>query len=256
MFFESHAHYDDEAFNEDRDELLSSLFQNDVNYIINASSNISSSQDAINLSNKYPNLYASVGIHPIDVDEMSESDIDVLRNMCKGNSKVVAIGEVGLDYHYNRQNNETQKYWFERQLQLAKENNLPVIIHSREASQECFDIIKKANLSQKRNGVIHCYSGSAEMALEYIEMGFYIGIGGVITFNNARKLIEVVETIPLNKILIETDSPYLSPVPNRGKRNNSHNLIYIAEKIGQIKQISVNKVSKVTSENACTLFSI
>lgn len=256
MFFESHAHYDDEAFNEDRDELLSSLFQNDVNYIINASSNISSSQDAINLSNKYPNLYASVGIHPIDVDEMSESDIDVLRNMCKENSKVVAIGEVGLDYHYNRQNNETQKYWFERQLQLAKENNLPVIIHSREASQECFDIIKKANLSQKRKGVIHCYSGSAEMALEYIEMGFYIGVGGVITFNNARKLIEVVETIPLNKILIETDSPYLSPVPNRGKRNNSHNLIYIAEKIGQIKQISVNKVSKVTSENACTLFSI
>lgn len=256
MFFESHAHYDDEAFNEDRDELLSSLFQNDVNYIVNASSNISSSQDSINLSNKYPNLYASVGVHPIDVDEMSESDIDVLRNMCKENSKVVAIGEIGLDYHYNRQNNETQKYWFERQLQLAKENNLPVIIHSREASQECFDIIKKANLSQKRNGVIHCYSGSAEMALEYIEMGFYIGVGGVITFNNARKLIEVVETIPLNKILIETDSPYLSPVPNRGKRNNSHNLIYIAEKIGQIKQISVNKVSKVTSENACTLFSI
>lgn len=256
MFFESHAHYDDEAFNEDRDELLSSLFQNDVNYIVNASSNISSSQDSINLSNKYPNLYASVGVHPIDVDEMSESDIDVLRNMCKENSKVVAIGEIGLDYHYNRQNNETQKYWFERQLQLAKENNLPVIIHSREASQECFDIIKKANLPQKKSGVIHCYSGSAEMALEYIEMGFYIGVGGVITFNNARKLIEVVETIPLNKILIETDSPYLSPVPNRGKRNNSHNLIYIAEKIGQIKQISVNKVSKVTSENACTLFSI
>lgn len=256
MFFESHAHYDDEAFNEDRDELLSSLFQNDVNYIVNASSNISSSQDSINLSNKYPNLYASVGVHPIDVDEMSESDIDVLRNMCKENSKVVAIGEIGLDYHYNRQNNETQKYWFERQLQLAKENNLPVIIHSREASQECFDIIKKANLPQKKSGVIHCYSGSAEMALEYIEMGFYIGVGGVITFSNARKLIEVVETIPLSKILIETDSPYLSPVPNRGKRNNSHNLIYIAEKIGQIKQISVNKVSKVTSENACTLFSI
>lgn len=256
MFFESHAHYDDEAFNEDRDELLSSLFQNDVNYIVNASSNISSSQDSIDLSTKYPNLYASVGVHPIDVDEMSESDIDILRTMCKENSKVVAIGEIGLDYHYNRQNDETQKYWFERQLQLAKENNLPVIIHSREASQECFDIIKKANLSQKRNGVIHCYSGSAEMALEYIEMGFYIGVGGVITFNNARKLIEVVETIPLNRILIETDSPYLSPVPNRGKRNNSHNLIYIAEKIGQIKQVSVNKVSKVTSENACELFSI
>lgn len=253
MFFESHAHYDDEAFNADRDELLNSLFQNDIKYIVNASSNISSSEASIELSNKYNHLYAAVGVHPTEVDKMIEEDIDKLKTMCKENSKVVAIGEIGLDYHYTRQNDEIQKYWFEKQIQIAKETNLPVIIHSREASQECFDIIKKSNI---RKGVIHCYSGSVQMALDYIQMGFYIGVGGVVTFKNAKKLIDVVETIPLNKILIETDCPYLAPVPNRGKRNDSHNLIYIAEKIGQIKQMSVNKVAKLTAENAKELFNI
>ncbi len=253
MFFDSHAHYDDDVFNEDREELLNSLFQNDVNYIVNASSNMLSSKASIELSNKYSHLYAAVGVHPSEINEMSEDAIDTLKTMCKDNSKVVAIGEIGLDYHYDRQNSETQKYWFERQIQIAKETNLPVIIHSREASQDSFNIIKKSNL---KKGVIHCYSGSTEMALEYIKMGFYIGVGGVVTFNNAKKLVEVVETIPLTKILIETDCPYLAPVPNRGKRNDSHNLIYVAEKIAQIKQISSNKVAKITSENAKELFDI
>lgn len=253
MFFDSHAHYDDDAFNEDREELLNSLFQNDVNYIVNASSDMLSSKASIELSNKYSHLYAAVGVHPSEVNEMSENAIDTLKTMCKENSKVVAIGEIGLDYHYDRQNSETQKYWFERQIQIAKETNLPVIIHSREASQDSFDIIKKSNI---KKGVIHCYSGSAEMALEYIKMGFYIGVGGVVTFNNAKRLVEVVATVPLTKILIETDCPYLAPVPNRGKRNDSHNLIYVSEKIAQIKQISSNKVAKITSENAKELFDI
>lgn len=256
MFFESHAHYDDEAFDEDREELLELLPEKDIKYVINAASNMKSSRAGIELAYKYSYIYTAVGIHPHEVEEMSEKDLDELKNMCTNNSKVVAIGEIGLDYHYDRQYSDIQKYWFERQLKLSKEVNLPVIIHSRDAAQDCFDIIKDNNLNRKKNGVIHCYSGSAEMALSYIDMGFYIGVGGVITFSNARKTVEVVEAIPLNRILIETDSPYLSPVPNRGKRNNSQNLIYITEKIAQIKQTTVNKVAKISFENACELFDI
>lgn len=255
MFFESHAHYDDEAFDEDREELLELLPNKDIKYVVNAASSMKSSRAGIELAEKYPYLYTAVGVHPHEVEQMSEKDLDELKDICN-NTKVLAIGEIGLDYHYDRQCSDTQKYWFERQLQLSKEVGLPVIIHSRDAAQECFDIIKDSNLNKKRNGVIHCYSGSVEMALLYIEMGFYIGVGGVITFSNARKAVEVVENIPLNRILIETDSPYLSPVPNRGKRNNSQNLLYIAEKIAQIKQTTVNKVAKISFENACELFNI
>lgn len=256
MFFESHAHYDDEAFDDDREELLELFPDNNIKYVINAAVNIKSSIAGIELAHKYNHIYSSVGIHPSEVQNISEKDMELLYNMCKENSKVVAIGEIGLDYHYDRQCADLQKYWFERQLDLAKEVNLPVIIHSRDAAQECFDLIKQKNMLKKHNGVIHCYSGSKEMALLYIEMGFYIGIGGVITFSNAKKTIDVVESIPLNKILIETDSPYLSPAPNRGKRNNSQNLIYIAEKIAQIKQVTANKVAKVTFDNASELFGV
>jgi TatD DNase family protein len=256
MFFESHAHYDDEAFDIDREELLECLPDNNVKYVVNAGVNISSSKAGIALTQKYNYIYAAVGVHPHDVENMTEDSIDELRDMCKENAKVIAVGEIGLDYYYDRDWADTQKYWFERQLELAREVDLPVIIHSREAAQECFDILKKSNLPKKRAGVIHCYSGSVEMAKQYVDMGFYIGVGGVLTFNNAKKAIEVVEALPLNKILIETDSPYLSPVPNRGKRNNSQNLVYICEKIAQIKQIDVNKVEKITLENARELFHI
>lgn len=250
MFFESHAHYDDKAFDEDREIILDLLPQNNIKYVVNAGSDINSSIASVELANKYPYMYATVGIHPNEVQNIS--NLDIIRDLCN-NPKVVAIGEIGLDYHYTREYIDLQKYWFNEQLKLAKELNLPVIIHSREASQDCFNIIKDSKIDK---GDIHCYSGSVEMALEYIKMGFYIGIGGVITFSNSKKLVEVVNSIPLNKILIETDSPYLSPVPNRGKRNNSQNLIYICEKIAQIKQVTVNKVEKTTCDNARLLFNV
>lgn len=250
MFFESHAHYDDKAFDEDREIILDLLPQNNIKYVVNAGSDINSSIASVELANKYPYMYAAVGIHPNEVQNIS--NLDIIRDLCN-NPKVVAIGEIGLDYHYTREYIDLQKYWFNEQLKLAKELNLPVIIHSREAAQDCFNIIKDSKIDK---GDIHCYSGSVEMALEYIKMGFYIGIGGVITFSNSKKLVEVVNSIPLNKILIETDSPYLSPVPNRGKRNNSQNLIYICEKIAQIKQATVNKVEKTTCDNARLLFNV
>lgn len=250
MFFESHAHYDDKAFDEDREIILDLLPQNNIKYVVNAGSDINSSIASVELANKYPYMYAAVGIHPNEVQNIS--NLDIIRDLCN-NTKVVAIGEIGLDYHYTREYIDLQKYWFNEQLKLAKELNLPVIIHSREAAQDCFNIIKDSKIDK---GDIHCYSGSVEMALEYIKMGFYIGIGGVITFSNSKKLVEVVNSIPLNKILIETDSPYLSPVPNRGKRNNSQNLIYICEKIAQIKQVTVNKVEKTTCDNARLLFNV
>lgn len=250
MFFESHAHYDDKAFDEDREIILDLLPQNNIKYVVNAGSDINSSIASVELANKYPYMYAAVGIHPNEVQNIS--NLDIIRDLCN-NPKVVAIGEIGLDYHYTREYIDLQKYWFNEQLKLAKELNLPVIIHSREAAQDCFNIIKDSKIDK---GDIHCYSGSVEMALEYIKMGFYIGIGGVITFSNSKKLVEVVNSIPLNKILIETDSPYLSPVPNRGKRNNSQNLIYICEKIAQIKQVTVNKVEKTTCDNARLLFNV
>ncbi len=252
MFFESHAHYYDEAFDDDREELLKAL-PSTVKYVVNVGASMKSSRLSVELSNKYSYIYTSVGVHPSEVQNLQSSDLDELKSMCQNNSKVVAIGEIGLDYYYGREFIDIQKYWFQNQIELAEELNLPVIVHSREASQDCFDIIKNSNV---KKGVIHCYAGSAEMALKYIDMGFYIGIGGIITFKNARKAVEVVEAIPLNKILIETDCPYLAPVPNRGKRNDSQNLIYIAEKIAQIKEVDVNKVAKVTLQSASELFNI
>lgn len=255
MYFESHAHYDDEAFDEDREELIENLLGTDIRYIINSASNISSSRAGIELAGKYPNFYAAVGVHPHEVQELTDEKFEELEELCSA-SKVVAVGEIGLDYYYDKEWSELQKYWLKRQLELAKKVNLPVIIHSREAAQDCFDIIKESNLPKERAGVIHCFSGSVEMAKQYIEMGFYIGVGGVLTFKNAKKTVDVVEAIPLNKILIETDSPYLAPVPNRGQRNNSQNLKFIAEKIASIKQIDPLKVAKVTMENGKNLFRV
>lgn len=252
MYFESHAHYDDEKFDSDRYELIEEMHKNGVDYIINAGADMKSSLAGIHLSEKFPFFYAAVGVHPHDAENMTEEDIQTLREYSK-NKKVVAIGEIGLDYYYDFSPRDLQKKWFIRQLELALELDLPVIIHSREAAKECFDIIKESNV---RKGVIHSYSGSYQMALDYIDMGFYIGIGGMVTFKNARKPIETVKNIPIEKILIETDSPYLSPVPLRGTRNNSQNLKYICDKIGEIKQIDPEIVAKITFENSMELFSL
>jgi len=250
MYFESHAHYDDERFDEDREKLITSLQSDGIDTVVNVGSDIDSSKASIALSEKYSFFYASVGVHPHEVSKMTENDINTLRELAT-HPRVVAIGEIGLDFYYDLSPRDTQRYWFNRQLNLASELNMPVIIHSREAAKECFDLIKASSV---RNGVIHCYSGSAQMAKDYIDMGFYIGIGGSLTFKNNKKGIEVVEQIPIDKILIETDSPYLAPVPYRGKRNDSRLLKYVVEKISEIKNIPENDICKITKINAQNLY--
>ncbi len=250
MYFESHAHYDDERFDDDRDELLASFPAEGIETVVNSSSDIASSRASIALAEKYPFFYASVGVHPHEVSKMREADIDTLRELSK-HPKVVAIGEIGLDFYYDLSPRDDQRYWFKRQLALAEELYMPVIIHSRDASQECFDIISASNV---RKGVIHCYSGSAPMAQDYADMGFYIGIGGSLTFKNNKKTVEVVEKLPLEKILIETDSPYLAPVPYRGRRNDSRLLKYVVEKISEIKNVPEIDICNITKNNAIELF--
>ncbi|MBZ4667689.1 MAG: TatD DNase family protein [Epulopiscium sp.] len=252
MYFESHAHYDDEAFNEDRDELLLSLKDSGIGYVIQSAANISSSKAGIELAKKYDFIYCAIGVYPHDTEELDEEKFKELKSLA-AEEKVVAIGEIGLDYYYDNAPRDLQKYWFERQMELSKEVNLPVIIHSREASQDTFDLIEKV---KPVGGVIHCYSGSVEMAKEYVKKGFYIGVGGTVTFKNAKKVVEVVKEIPLSSILIETDAPYLSPVPLRGKRNDSRNLKYVVEKIAEIKDITSEDVARITMENGKKLFKI
>lgn len=253
MIFDSHAHYDDEAFDADRDELLTSMHANDVEYILNAGEAVKSSLAGVELGKKYDFIYSAAGIHPEHDEETTDEDIAQIEKIALQNKKVRAIGEIGLDYHYEGYNREKQIYIFKKQLEIAKKINLPVIIHSRDAAQECFDIIKESKVNM---GVIHCYSGSVEMAKEYIKMGFYIGIGGVVTYKNARKLVEVAEAIPIEKIVLETDCPYLAPSPFRGKRNNSSYIEFVAEKIAEIKGISYEKVCEITTENAKKLYDI
>ena len=250
MYFESHAHYDDRRFREDREELLTHLPSCGIDYVVNIGCDVKSSKQSIRLAEKYDYIYATVGIHPHELYDMSSQTIAELRRL-SAHKKVVAIGEIGLDYYYDTHPRELQQFWFRQQLRLAEEVQKPVVIHSRDASQETFDIIKSSSI---RQGVIHCYSGAWQMAMDYVDMGFYIGVGGVVTFSNAKKLVEVVEHVPLEKILIETDSPYLAPNPNRGKRNDSRNLEYIVNKIAKIKNLSPENVAKVTQDNAKSLF--
>nr|WP_317357372.1 TatD family hydrolase [uncultured Tyzzerella sp.] len=252
MYFETHAHYDDKKFDEDRDEILQGLKNHNVGYVVNIGADMKSSYNSIKLAEKYDFVYASVGVHPHEAISVKEEDYKTLENWLQ-QEKVVALGEIGLDFYYDFSPRDIQRQVFQRQLKICENITKPVIIHSREASQEVFDIIKD---SKVRKGVVHAYSGSLEMALEYIKLGFYIGVGGVLTFKNANKLLNVVENIPLEHILIETDSPYLAPVPVRGTRNNSQNLKYIVEKISEIKQIEPEKVEKITLETAKKFFCI
>ncbi len=252
MYFESHAHYDDKQFDEDREELLLNLKNHNVGYVVNIGADMKSSYNSIKMAEKYDFVYASVGVHPHEAINVTEDDYETIKNWLQY-EKVVALGEIGLDFYYDFSPRDIQRQVFKKQLKICENITKPVIIHSRDASQEVFDIIKE---SKVRKGVIHAYSGSLEMALEYIKMGFYIGVGGVLTFKNANKLLNVVENIPLESILIETDSPYLSPVPVRGTRNNSQNLKYIVKKISEIKQIEEEIVEKTTLETAKKFFFI
>lgn len=252
--FDTHAHYDDEAFDKDRDELLGSLDAKGIGTVVNVGASIQSTKETLQLTRQYPFVYGAAGVHPNETGELNDNLMEWLRDITREN-KIVAVGEIGLDYHWEEPEPEIQKYWFVRQLTLAREERLPVIIHSRDAARDTLDIIK-AERAEETGGVLHCFSYGVDLAREYLQMGFYLGIGGVVTFHNARKLKEVVKYAPLDQLVLETDCPYLSPEPYRGRRNSSLNLIYVAEQIGQIKNIPADEVILVTSRNAKRLYRI
>ena len=252
MIFESHAHFDDEAFDNDRDELLSSMQEKGIERIINVCAEVKNWDRTLSLMEKYPFVYGAVGVHPDDAGSLNEDAIQRMHELCKL-EKMVAVGEIGLDYYWDKEQHEAQIYWFERQLEVAREENLPFIIHSREAAQDTLETMKRMRAGEI-GGVVHCFSYGKEMAREYLNMGLSIGVGGVVTFKNARKLVEVVEYAPLESLLLETDCPYLAPVPFRGKRNSSLNLTYVAQRIGEIKGVSAEEVMEVTRENGYRLF--
>lgn len=254
MIFETHAHYDDEKFDNDRDLLIQELLSGKICNIINVGASIESTKTSIALAEKYEQVYAAAGVHPSDIDGLNEETFAWLKE-CADHKKVVAIGEIGLDYYWDKEPEvqEAQRYWFRRQMELAREVNLPVIIHSRDAAEDTMKIMKEVH-AEEIPGVIHCYSYSPEMAKEFVKMGYYIGIGGVVTFKNAKKLKETAALIPLERILLETDAPYMAPEPHRGTRNDSGKLTFVAEKIAEIKGITVEEVEEVTCQNARKLF--
>ena len=254
MIFETHAHYDDEAFDEDREKLLETMHAQGIEKIINVGASLQGVRDTVALTEKYPFVYGAVGIHPDEVGNLTEEDMKELRGYCD-REKIAAIGEIGLDYYWDKENHEIQKKWFVRQMDLAKETGLPIIVHSRAAAKDTLDIMK-AERADNLSGVIHCYSYSKEHAREYMNMGYYLGVGGVVTFKNAKRLKEVVEYAPLDYLLLETDAPYLAPEPYRGKRNCSLYLTYVAQTIARIKGVPYETVVETTRKNAEKLFKI
>lgn len=252
MIFDTHSHYDDKAFNDDRDALLQGLRAKGVERVVTVGADMASSRAALALAEEYDFVYCALGVHPSEVAHLTEADMDWVRTHAS-HDKVVAIGEFGLDYHWPEPSPDIQKKWFFRQIELAKEVKLPIIIHSRDAAAETMAILTETK-AYECGGVIHCYSYSPEMAKEYVKMGFYIGIGGVVTFKNAKKLKKTVEELPIERIVLETDCPYLAPEPVRGTRNDSSLLVHVAEKIAELKGISVDEVISVTTENAEKLY--
>jgi len=252
MIFETHAHYDDKAYEEDLDRVLSKAKEAGIGKIVNVAASIHSCRTTLALTERYPYIYGAIGVHPSDTGELTENDMDLLKEYCK-QSKVVAVGEIGLDYYWDEPERDIQKKWFESQLELARSVNLPVIIHSRDAAADTLDIMKN-HKAEEIGGVIHCFSYGVEMAKQYLDMGFYLGIGGVVTFKNGKKLKEVVEYAPIDRLVTETDSPYLSPVPYRGKRNSSANIPLIIEEIANIKGLTVEEVEDITWKNAHSLY--
>lgn len=253
MIFESHAHYDDEKYDEDRETLIASFPENGIGTVINVGASLESCRKTLDLIGRYDFFYGALGVHPSETGELNEENFRWLGHAITGNQKVVAVGEIGLDYHWEEPAPAIQAEWFERQLQLAKEVKLPVIIHSRDADKATRELLK-AHQNEFTGGVIHCYAYSRESAQEYLAMGYYLGVGGVITFKNGKRLKETVEYTPLDRLLLETDSPYLAPEPYRGQRNSSLNLPLIAQEIAKIKGLDVNEVIETTRENACRLF--
>ena len=253
MLFDTHAHMDDHAFDADRTQLLEGLPNQQIALLMNPGCSLESSRNASKLSQEYDYIYAAAGSHPDVADEVNEAVLEEYRTLCKLNPKIKAIGEIGLDYHYEDIPREVQKEAFRAQMALARELNLPVIVHEREAHEDGLRIVDEFPTVK---GVFHCYSGSLEMAKELIKRGWYIGFTGVLTFKNARKALEVASAIPLERIVIETDCPYMAPVPFRGKRNDPGYLCYMAEKLAQIRGLSVEEIGHITAENGKRLYRI
>ncbi len=252
MIFDTHAHYDDEQFDADREALLMGMKDHNVGTIVNVGASPEGCRRSVELAEKYDFVYAAIGVHPDEVGSLDDGFLDWMCQTAKNNSKVVAIGEIGLDYHWDVEPRPVQQEWFVRQMDLAREVGLPIAVHSREAAQDTFDLI--AGHGRNLGGIIHCYGYSPEMALEYVKLGYHIGLGGGVTFKNARKAKETAIAVPLEHIVLETDCPYMAPTPFRGKRNSSDLILYVAEEIARLKGISTEEVIAVTENNARRLF--
>ena len=249
--FDSHAHYDDEQFDSDRSELLASLESKGVSGVVFCGVNIETSKFSVETAHKYGYIYSAVGFHPLNLSDYKEGDLQIIKELCK-NEKVVAIGEIGLDYHYEKETRPRQLELVEKQIILANELSLPIIFHDRESHEDTLNLLKK----YKPKGVVHCFSGSVEMAKEVIKLGMYIGLGGAVTFKNAVKPVEVAKYVPDDRLLIETDCPYMTPVPFRGKRNDSSLIPYTAQKMAEVRGVSPQEILDLTAKNAKTLFNI
>ena len=249
--FDSHSHYDSEAFDADRKELLGTLKSQGVVGVINCGSDMASSLKSLELADEFDFVYAACGVHPHEAEGLKDGYLSVLKKLCL-EEKCVAVGEIGLDYHYDFSPRDIQKQVFEQQLILAKELDLPVIIHDREAHEDTFELLKK----YKPKGVVHCFSGSTEMAKEIVKLGMYIGLGGAVTFKNARKPREVAAVVPSDRLLIETDCPYMTPVPHRGKRCDSTYIPFTAEVIAEVRNTTAQEILDLTRVNANTLFGL
>lgn len=253
MYFDTHAHYDDEKFRQDQAAVLLSLKAAGVSRVVNCACDLDSCKDTLKLMKTYDFVYGAMGVHPHSVKDLDVEAVSDIYRYCCGSEKVVAVGEIGLDYHYDFSPRDVQQEWFIEQIELAKELELPIIVHSRDAARDTFQIVKESDAGSV-GGVIHSYTGGPELAREYIRLGFYIGIGGMVTFPNVKKVLQTVQEIELERMVLETDCPYLAPVPNRGQRNDSRNLPYIAEAIAKIKGIPVEDVARITYENAIRVF--
>ena len=257
MIIDTPAHYDDESFDQDRELLLQNLPAEGIGKVLNAGASVDGALRGLALSERFPNVWCALGVHPNEIfpEQGTPVSDQVLERFASlsVNPRVAAIGEIGLEYHYEEPDRETQKLWFRKQIALAKQVGLPIIVHSRDAVQDTFDVLEEEK-AEEAGGVIHCFSAGPDMALRYVKKGFYIGVGGVVTFKNGRKMKEVVQAVPLTSILLETDSPYLAPVPHRGERNSSRYLPLVVRAVAELKGVSPEEVEAVTEENACRCF--
>ena len=253
--FDSHAHYDDHAFDADREELLSGLFAKGVDKVVNVAARLDEIEQMLKLVHAHESfMWAASGVHPSETYELEKKDLVYLEETL-ADPKVKAVGEIGLDYHYDDTDKACQEDWFVSQIELAKTHDLPIVVHSRDAAADTYDIIRQTH-ADNVGGVIHCFSYELEMAKRYMDLGFYIGVGGVLTFKNARKLKEIVAYMPMDLLLLETDCPYLAPTPHRGERNDSSLIHYVVDEVSRLKEIEADEVRRITNENACRMYRI